>query len=165
MFKRKQNKQPKIQTLIGAKTRINGDVVFSGGLHLDGQINGNVKADAAAAGTVLLVSEQGCIEGSVDVPNIVLNGIVKGDIAAAVRVELGPKARVLGNVNYEIIETAIGAQITGKLIHKQQDPGVGGQAGVASAGGTNGAGEVVETRLAGKLDSMREPGPTGRSPL
>ena len=117
MFKRNQkNKPAKIQTLIGAKTRIDGDVEFSGGLHLDGQINGNVTA-AAGSGAMIIISEQGCIEGSVTVPNIVLNGIVKGDIDAGVRVELGPKARVLGNVQYQTLETAIGAQITGKLIH------------------------------------------------
>jgi cytoskeletal protein CcmA (bactofilin family) len=44
------------------------------------------------------VSEQGCIEGSVIAPNVMLNGIVKGDIEAGERVELGAKARVLGNV-------------------------------------------------------------------
>ncbi|MDE2304888.1 MAG: polymer-forming cytoskeletal protein [Gammaproteobacteria bacterium] len=119
MFKRrKRNKPPKIHTLIGANTRINGDLEFGGGLHLDGQINGNVKAEPGSA-AVILVSEQGCIEGSVSVPNVVLNGIVKGDIEAGSRVELGPKARVLGNVHYEVIETAVGAQINGKLIHRQ----------------------------------------------
>ena len=135
MFKRRQNKPTTIQTLIGAKTRINGDVEFHGGLHLDGQINGNVKAEAGS-GAVVVVSEQGCIEGSVCVPNIVLNGVVKGDIDASDRVELGPKARVLGNVRYEIIETAIGAQITGKLIHRRNS-----------------------------ADERAEPGPTGGSPL
>lgn len=117
MFKRKQNKQAKIDTLIGAKTRINGDVEFSGGFHLDGYINGNVKGEMST-GAVLSVSEQGCIEGSVFAPNIVLNGIVKGDIEASNRVELGSKARVLGNVHYTVIETAVGAQINGKLIHR-----------------------------------------------
>jgi len=48
----------------------------------------------------------------------VLNGIVKGDIDAAGRVELGEKARVLGNVRYSVIETAVGAQINGKLLHR-----------------------------------------------
>jgi cytoskeletal protein CcmA (bactofilin family) len=115
MFKRRPNKQPKIETLVGAKTRINGDVQFTGGFHLDGFINGNVRGDA---GAVLSVSEQGCVEGSVSVPRVVLNGVVKGDIAATDRVELGPKARVLGNVHYTTIETAIGAQINGKLIHR-----------------------------------------------
>ena len=115
MFKPKPSKKAEIDTLIGAKTRINGDVEFVGGLHLDGQINGNVKGGAGAA---LSVSEMGCIEGSVIVTNIVLNGIVKGDIEAADRVEMGPKARVLGSVHYTTIETAVGAQINGKLIHR-----------------------------------------------
>jgi cytoskeletal protein CcmA (bactofilin family) len=116
MFKQK-SKSAEIDTLIGAKTRINGDVEFVGGFHLDGYINGNVKCELGE-GAVLSVSEQGCIEGSVTVPNIVLNGIVKGDIEAGDRVELGPKARVLGSVQYTTIETAVGAQILGKLIHR-----------------------------------------------
>jgi cytoskeletal protein CcmA (bactofilin family) len=116
MFRRKPNKTLKIDTLIGVKTRINGDVEFSGGLHLDGYISGNVSGDAEA-GSTISVSEHGGIEGSVSVPSVILNGIVKGDIDAAVRVELGHKARVLGNVRYASIETAVGAQINGKLIH------------------------------------------------
>jgi cytoskeletal protein CcmA (bactofilin family) len=123
MFKPKQNKDITIDTLIGAETRINGDVDFTGGLHLDGHINGNVKSELAS-GAFLSVSEQGCIEGSVSASHIVLNGVVKGDIGASVRVELGPKARVLGNVQYSIIETAVGAQINGKLIHRT-DSGAG----------------------------------------
>jgi cytoskeletal protein CcmA (bactofilin family) len=103
--------------LIGPKTRIDGDVEFTGGLHLDGYINGNVKGDSNQ-GTFLSVSEHGCVEGSVIAPNVILNGIVKGDIDAADRVELGAKACVLGNVHYTIIETAVGAQINGKLIHR-----------------------------------------------
>ena len=117
MFKQKQSKNANVGTLIGPKTRINGDVEFTGGLHLDGYINGNVKGDSNQ-GTFMSVSEHGCVEGSVFAPNVILNGIVKGDIDAANRVELGAKARVLGNVHYTIIETAVGAQINGKLIHR-----------------------------------------------
>ena len=119
MFKPKQTKNAKVDTLIGPKTRINGDVEFSGGLHLDGYINGNVKGDSDA-GTFLSVSQQGGIEGSVVAPNVLLNGVVKGDIEAGERVELGAQARVLGNVHYTVIETAVGAQINGKLIHRGQ---------------------------------------------
>ena len=117
MFKLKLNKNPKIDTLIDVNTRINGNVEFSGGLHLDGYINGNVSGEAGGD-TVLWVSEQAGIEGSVMVSDIILNGIVKGDIDAAGRVELGEKARVLGSVTYAVIETAVGAQINGKLIHR-----------------------------------------------
>jgi cytoskeletal protein CcmA (bactofilin family) len=128
MFKRKPSKNPNIDTLIGAKTRINGDVEFSGGLHLDGYINGNVssKLDGGAS---LSVGEQGGIEGSVIVPNIVLNGIVKGDIDATERVKLGEKARVMGNVRYSVIESAVGAQISGKLIHRANGGDSAGDAG------------------------------------
>ena len=122
MFKQKQSKNANIDTLIGPKTRINGDIEFTGGLHLDGHINGNVKGDSNQ-GTFLSVSEHGCVEGSVFAPNVILNGIVKGDIDAADRVELGAKARVLGNVHYTIIETAVGAQINGKLIHRANPAG------------------------------------------
>jgi cytoskeletal protein CcmA (bactofilin family) len=117
MFKRKPNKTATIDTLIGAKTRINGDVEFAGGFHLDGYINGNITG-APGPGAILSVSELGCIEGSVIAPNVLLNGIVKGDIDASGRVELGSKARVLGNVHYTVIETAVGAQINGKLVHR-----------------------------------------------
>jgi cytoskeletal protein CcmA (bactofilin family) len=124
MFKQKQSKNANVDTLIGPKTRINGDVDFTGGLHLDGYINGNVKGDSNE-GTFLSVSEHGCIEGSVIAPNVILNGMVKGDIEAGERVELGAKARVLGNVHYTIIETTVGAQINGKLIHRVNPPGGG----------------------------------------
>jgi len=123
MFNRKPNKTAKIDTLIGAKTRINGDVEFVGGFHLDGHINGNVTGESGPD-TILSVSEHGCIEGSVVAPDVLLNGIVKGDIDASGRVELGAKARVLGNVHYTVIETAVGAQINGKLIHRA-GPGAG----------------------------------------
>jgi cytoskeletal protein CcmA (bactofilin family) len=119
MFKQSKNqsKNATVDTLIGPKTRINGDVEFTGGLHIDGHINGNVRGDSNQ-GTFVSVSEHGCIEGSVVAPSVILNGIVKGDIEAGDRVELGAKARVLGNVQYTVIETAVGAQINGKLIHR-----------------------------------------------
>jgi cytoskeletal protein CcmA (bactofilin family) len=117
MFKQKQNNKVRIDTLIGAKTRISGDVEFAGGFHIDGYIVGNVTC-ALGGDDVLSVSEAGCIEGSVMVPNVILNGTVKGDIEASGRVELGPCAQVLGSVNYFTIESAVGARITGRLNHR-----------------------------------------------
>jgi cytoskeletal protein CcmA (bactofilin family) len=138
MFKQKPSKNAKVDTLIGAKTRINGDIEFSGGLHLEGYINGNVKGDSSA-GTFLSVSQHGSIEGSVIAPNVILNGIVKGDIEAMERVELGAKARVLGNVHYTIIETAVGAQINGKLIHRANPASGAAVAGMGEPGPKGGS--------------------------
>ena len=117
MLGKKSRGQAPINTLVGADTRVNGDIEFSGGFHVDGYVKGNVKATKDNT-SVLIISERGCIEGSVHVPHVVLNGIVKGDVRATQRVELGPKARVIGNVQYKLIEMSIGAEVNGKLIHE-----------------------------------------------
>ncbi len=106
-----------IDTLIGSNTRVNGDMEFSGGLHIDGYIKGNIQAELES-NSVLRISENGVVEGSVSVPQVILDGTVKGDVSAKERVELGKNARVIGNVFYNLIEMAIGAEINGKLIHE-----------------------------------------------
>ncbi|MFK8016986.1 MAG: polymer-forming cytoskeletal protein [Gammaproteobacteria bacterium] len=112
-----------IDTLVGINTKVSGDVEFSGGLHVDGYIKGNIQAELEST-SVLTISEQGVVEGSVSVPHVVLNGTVKGDVSARERVELGTTARVIGNVFYNLIEMAIGAEINGKLIHEPAEQGV-----------------------------------------
>ena len=114
MFSRDSKSNSRIDTLVGKSAQVQGDVEFAGGLHLDGRIAGNVRSDDATA--TLSVSETGSIEGSVDVPNVMLNGTVTGDIFARVRVVLGANARVQGNVHYGIIEMTLGAEIKGKLM-------------------------------------------------
>src|SRR5262245_21596558 len=115
MFRDSKN-HPRIDTLIGKAGRVSGDVEFSGGLHLDGQVTGNVRAIDGDPESTLHVSEHGAIEGSVEVPNVMLNGAVRGDIHATGRVVLGAQARVLGNVHYGVIEMTLGAEIKGKLV-------------------------------------------------
>ncbi|HXW73856.1 MAG TPA: polymer-forming cytoskeletal protein [Steroidobacteraceae bacterium] len=125
-------RQPRIDTLIGKSARVNGDVDFQGGLHLDGAVMGSVRSDDSPEST-LSVSETGSIEGTVQVPNVVLSGMVRGDIHARERVVLGATARVEGNVYYGIIEMTLGAQIIGKLVRlaPEAPPAapVGGQSG------------------------------------
>ena len=115
MFNRSEKNTARIDTLIGRSARIQGDVEFSGGLHIDGQVTGNVCVVPGGTASVS-VSEHGVIEGSVEAPHVVLNGTVNGDIVASERVVLGAKARVRGNVSYGVIEMALGAEITGRLI-------------------------------------------------
>jgi cytoskeletal protein CcmA (bactofilin family) len=120
MLGRKSRSQASIGTLVGAETRVHGDIEFSGGFHVDGYVRGNVKATKDER-SVLVISERGCVEGAVIVPHVVLNGTVKGDVRATERVQLGPKARVIGNVQYKLIEMSIGAEVNGKLIHESEN--------------------------------------------
>ncbi len=117
MFGRKQRRHSIIDTLVGPNSRVNGDLFFEGGCHIDGTVKGNVSADSESD-SALSISEDAIVEGGVTVPYVVLNGIVRGDVFAHQRVELGPTARVIGNVYYNLIEMAIGAEINGKLVHQ-----------------------------------------------
>jgi cytoskeletal protein CcmA (bactofilin family) len=115
MFGREPKTTTRIDILLGKSARILGDVEFSGGLHLEGSVMGNVRSDGDEPST-LSVSDTGLIEGSVVVDNVVLNGTVRGDIRASGRVVLGAQAKVQGNVYYGVIETTLGAEIRGKLV-------------------------------------------------
>jgi cytoskeletal protein CcmA (bactofilin family) len=115
--KKKGFSAARIDTLVGQGTEITGDLVFSGGLHVDGTIKGNVVAEEGST-ALLILSEFGRIEGEVTVPNMVLNGEIVGDVFGSTRVELAPKARVKGSVYYNLIEMAIGAEVNGGLVHQ-----------------------------------------------
>ncbi len=119
--KRKKPKQTaQIDSLIGQNTEIRGDVVFSGGLHVDGKVKGSV-ISANGGDSLLTLSERGTIEGEVNVPNVVVNGTVIGDVHASGHVELAAQARIHGNVYYSLIEMAMGAEVNGNLVHQQAE--------------------------------------------
>ncbi|MBW4053378.1 MAG: polymer-forming cytoskeletal protein [Proteobacteria bacterium] len=124
MFNR-DSKPLRIDTLIGRSVKVHGGLDFAGGLHLDGRVEGGVRADPQAPSS-LSVSDTGSIEGPVEVTDLVLHGTVRGDIIARGRVVLGAKANVEGNVYYGVIEMTMGAQITGKLV-RLEEPGEQGE--------------------------------------
>jgi cytoskeletal protein CcmA (bactofilin family) len=121
MWPRKQAhaSQNRIDSLIGAGTSVLGDVSFTGGLRVDGHVQGNVTASGAEPGT-LVVSEQARIDGEIRVAHVVVNGAVNGPITAADHVELQAKARVIGDVFYRTLEIHVGAVIQGRLAHTEQ---------------------------------------------
>ena len=119
MFGRKQSRHAVVETLVGSNSKLNGDLHFRGGCHVDGTVNGNVTADPDTD-SALSISDIGSVDGGVTVPYVILNGIVKGDVFASRRVELGATARVIGNVYYNLIQMAEGAEINGKLVHQPE---------------------------------------------
>jgi cytoskeletal protein CcmA (bactofilin family) len=117
MFFKKSNRiQNAIATLIGADTRIEGDVHFSGGLRVDGTIRGNITEPNANPSTLIL-SEDGRIEGDVTASQIVINGKIIGTVKASQFIELQAKAHIAGDVYYKSLEMHTGAVIEGKLVY------------------------------------------------
>lgn len=109
--------QNRIDSLIGAGTRIDGNICFTGGLRIDGEVRGNVEAAEAASSSILVLSEQARIEGAVKVAHFVSNGTVVGPIKVSESLEVQSKARIVGDVEYAVIEMHQGAVIEGRLVH------------------------------------------------
>lgn len=105
-----------VETLIGADTVVTGDVCFTGGLYLEGRIEG--KVSGANTDARLDVGESGRIIGEVRVAMMTVNGAIEGELHASERLVLGPKARVDGDVYYHMLEMAAGAEVNGKFVHR-----------------------------------------------
>ena len=110
----------KIETLIGQRLEVTGDVKFKGGLHLDGKIMGNVSSEDNDT-SVLIISDTGRIEGDVSVSYAVINGEVIGNVYASEKLELSSRARISGNVHYNLLEMASGSEVNGKMVHDKQE--------------------------------------------
>lgn len=117
MFSKKHSKpQTQIDSLIGAGTIIEGNLNFSGGLRIDGQVNGNVVA-AQGKPSTLVLSEHARVNGEVSVTHLVINGSISGPVFASEYMELQSKAKVNGDVHYTTLEIQLGAIVDGRLIH------------------------------------------------
>lgn len=122
MFGKKTDGKPqgRIDSLIGAGTRVEGGICFSGGLRVDGEVVGSVEAAEGASSSTLVVSEHARIEGAVSVAHLVINGTVVGPVGITGTLEMQSKARIVGDVSYAIIEMHQGAVIEGRLLHREE---------------------------------------------
>lgn len=119
MFGKKMENKPqgRIDSLIGAGTRVEGSLYFTGGLRIDGEVKGSVQAADGASSSTLVLSEHARIEGAVTVAHLVTNGTVVGPVNVTETLEMQSKSRIVGDVEYASIEMHQGAVIEGRLVH------------------------------------------------
>lgn len=110
-----------VDTLIGRHTRVEGDITFGGGLYVDGQVKGSISAEEGSD-AMLSISEHGQVDGDVRVPHVVVNGHLAGSIHNAEKVELLANAHVQGNIQYKLLQMAVGAAVTGQLMQQRDQP-------------------------------------------
>ena len=133
MFSKNRNKaSSRIDTLVGADTRIDGDIHFTGGLRVDGSVRGNVTESETPS--TLVLSENGRIEGAITVSQVVINGVVTGPVQAMQFIELQTKSRVAGDVSYKSLEMHTGAVVEGKLIYLGEGAAVSATDSLLSTG-------------------------------
>lgn len=104
----------KDHSFIASNTEVVGDIKFTGGLHVEGRVKGNIVSEDGA------VHVHGEVVGEVRVPHVVINGLVQGNVHAGEHIELAAKAVVQGNVYYKTMEMMLGAQVNGSLLHSDK---------------------------------------------
>lgn len=124
MLGRKKKQSPRAKagaadTLISNETRITGNINFTGVLYVDGYVKGDINAEELE-NSLLTIGQNGVVEGEINVPHIMIFGRVKGDVHALEHVELMSDARIEGNVYYKLIEMAMGAEVNGQMVHKEE---------------------------------------------
>ncbi len=111
MFGKKS--QPPIKSLIAQGTRIEGNMKFSEGLRVDGEVFGDIRATDQSS--LLVISEAAVVQGEVHADHVIINGTVRGPVHASELLELQPKARIEGDITYAALEMHQGAVIAGQL--------------------------------------------------
>lgn len=120
MFRKKSGPKTTIDSLIGATTRMEGNVVFQGGLRIDGHVRGDVIAGEGSAG-LLVIGENGRVDGNIVAAHLIVNGTVQGSVTVSNLVELQPKAKLSGELRYRSVEIHRGAMVEGILSHFDGD--------------------------------------------
>lgn len=109
-----KNAQPPIKSLIAQGSRIEGNLKFTDGLRVDGEVFGNITANAERP-SILVISEAATVMGEIQADHVIINGTVRGPVQARQLLELQPKARIEGDVHYRALEMHQGAVIAGQL--------------------------------------------------
>jgi cytoskeletal protein CcmA (bactofilin family) len=116
MFSRK--KQPLIKSLIAKGTSVHGNVSFSDGLRIDGEIRGDVRADGERS--IVVISDSAVVQGAVHAAHVIVNGMVQGPVHAGELLELQPRGRITGDVHYKALEMHQGAVIAGQMFPSER---------------------------------------------
>lgn len=117
MFRRdKKGKNCSLATLIGAGTLVDGNLTYSGGIHIDGTVLGDLAAENPDQTSQVWIGEKGIVKGSVRGTDVIVHGSVDGDIFAAHSVTIGAKARVAGDVCYSELSVDGCSSVTGRFI-------------------------------------------------
>ena len=109
-----KNAQPPIKSLIAQGSRIEGNLRFTEGLRVDGEVIGDLRANPDQP-SILVISEEAVVQGAIDADHVIINGTVKGPVNARELLELQPRARIEGDVFYKALEMHQGAVISGTL--------------------------------------------------
>lgn len=95
-------------TLIGPEAKINGELVSSDNVHIEGKIEGKVKSEKQ-----ITIGEKGQVQAEVEAKIVTIRGKLQGDCVATNKVEIAGTGKVFGNISAPRIAVAEGAVFRG----------------------------------------------------
>lgn len=112
--------QEVFESIIGPTLRVEGNLLITKGVRVDGTVDGNIlQQDGQNA--VVAISEHATVTGDVRANSVIVAGQIKGNIFSNTRVEITKTARIDGNISYNSIGIEIGASINGNLHRFETD--------------------------------------------
>ena len=114
---------------------IKGDLSGSEDLYVDGQVDGTIQL----SGNSLTIGPNGRVHASVSAKNVIVGGIIDGNIQASERTEFRKTAVVNGDVQSKRIAIEEGAFFNGKLEIVPEGKGQSSPASVAAAASSRSA--------------------------
>lgn len=114
-----ESKVDKGDTLVAVNTTVEGHIRCSGDIYVNGSVIGDIVAMQGCQST-LVVSEEGSVKGEIRIPSVSIYGVVEGNIHADIQVQLGKKARVTGDLHYQLVEMESGAVVDGRMVPREE---------------------------------------------
>ena len=100
-----------INAFLGAGTNYHGKLHFQGAVRIDGNFQGEVVSEGT-----LVIGQEAVVEGQVKVGQLVLSGMIKGEVEAKTKVVLHKTANLQGNIRTPVLVVEEGAVLEGELI-------------------------------------------------
>lgn len=101
---------PFLRPSLGSDTSVTGKLSFAAPTRIDGKLKGEVRAN-----DLLLIGEQGSVEGTVNAKALILEGTVRGDVVGTEWVQVHASGRLVGSVAAHRIEIAHGAKVQARM--------------------------------------------------
>lgn len=107
----------RIETLIGAGSTINGNIVANNSLLINGVITGNVSTEST-----IRVGTTGVIKGDVKARSAIIGGVIEGNLDTKENTILGAQSRLMGDLKTTKLKIEEGATFEGRCVMLKVEP-------------------------------------------
>lgn len=102
--------EERTRVAVGRNVNVSGKLIFHEPVRIEGRFRGEVRSVE-----LVVVGEDGMIEGKVFAPRLLIMGELRGDVVGCDRMVLGPRAKFFGNIQTRNLTVAEGAYLDGNV--------------------------------------------------